>query len=111
MVTEPAGRKQTSLHPELIQEINGHHTDMKKWAQCALWQIPFRQQKILFSPMRMVKYCNRDQKGAWISLLGDFHIFTCQGHEQHGLVGLIESGGLDQSSPEIPSNLHCFVIV
>lgn len=74
---------------------------MRKWAQCAPWQIPIRQQKILFSPMRLVKYCNRDEEGIWILILGDFHIFTGQSHEQHGLVGLIESGKLDESSPEI----------
>ena len=111
MVTEPVGRKQTSLYPELIQEINRHHKDMRKQAKHAPWQIPIRERKILFSPMWMDKYCNRDEKGIWISIPGDFHIFTGQGHEQHGLVGLTESGRLEQSSPEIPSNLHCFVIV
>lgn len=61
--------------------------------------------------MRIVKYCNREEKGVWISILGDIHITTGQGHEQHGVVGLIETGRLDQSSLEIPSNLHSFVIV
>lgn len=50
MVMEPGERKQTSLHPELIQEINGHHKDMRRWAQRVPWPIHIRQQKILFSP-------------------------------------------------------------